>query len=1293
MLFTTLGLTLGNFTVFDFDPPAEAAHLRGSLVTAEYHYHAGSAEVHIQATQLTAKNSPEYFNTPSVSKAANSGANRTSLSGCTFSSRTQTQDTTNPLFEITTSSWTVTNCFTEAAEYTFSSAVCCKISGIQNITNSSSASNQFEIKLVVDSLTSDTAAPTYSSGYMNNILYDAGSVGAEVNYTTNLNALAMGNQPVSSYELVTNQATELGGYGSSRIPCSNLNTQSGEFVINAANCGDGESLSSFQTAGTAKLYALKVRAVDAKGQYATRDVLLAFNTSSNKRPVFTQTSPPPGPLTVVPGGSPVTISVTASDDDSSNTLSFNLSSTRSWITESTITQSVIDGKKVATRTYTLSPPEGTTEILQLQISVFDNDTFSLSSTIQYDIEAGGVLPPGIPAKPNIVLLNGTSVQVNFTAPSSGGAVSSYFVVRTPIGGGAPVETECVNGPGQPCVITGLDSNTAFSFAVKALNSSGSQTSTAATLKTFYPLVAGVGQTFDASDFVLGGDTTVSGSLSTLTPNLTSKKGSLWAKTRADVNKDLVVEARLFLGDGNGLGSGADGLAFVMQPNSSTSLSSGGGLGYADMTPPVFAVEFDTFYNGVHEPTANHIALMKNGNAVVHNAWGAGPVDAGNLEDNKWRNFRFTWRAPSEVAPTEGVIRVEFDLNADGDFTDAGETVFDLAVPLDTYFAASGGNVYWGFTAATGGSANLQQVEVTRFVTQSRVNGAPTVSRANSGSLGVSAGSSVTVPLALSDDSTTSGQWSISAVSSDTSKVTVSTPPTASSATAASMVLSSPGNATDGSVTITVTATDADGTSATASFTVGVGTLPGAPTSVVATPGNSSISIAWTAPAETGGYLVINYVIELSVGTSGTWAAVSRAASAVTTAVVSNLQNGTAYKFRVSAVTDVGQGAASMETTSVSPSAPAAGGSPAAQPVPPVVGGPTPTRPRVPSTGVQPPNAVGTPATQVPEPASSPGQPASIEMAPRPLFMQRVEPTPGVVYTPSNPIPQVLLELLAAPLSYVNEVLNGLTTLPALVPKESIAYENGTPAVVEMSITSNQSGYLLQGDNWQVSLEATDTQGNSLVLDDSGNIVLNSDRFVQFQGTGFAPGSIIKVWLFSDPSSIADVVADSNGNFTGSAQLPAEIENGNHTVQLNGLSKDGQVRSVALGVVVQPDVAAAPTLIPVDVAPLWNLLFITAGVAMMLLLVLVVRRRLFLTQAKRGMRKEEKAVQKSSKALAKKQKRDAAKEQLLIDEMDPFLAKQVTEANPSQQFPNDSRRKIGAAAPPNRKRFGFKPKGA
>ena len=70
-------------------------------------------------------------------------------------------------------------------------------------------------------------------------------------------------------------------------------------------------------------------------------------------------------------------------------------------------------------------------------------------------------------------------------------------------------------------------------------------------------------------------------------------------------------------------------------------------------------------------------------------------------------------------------------------------------------------------------------------------------------------------------------------------------------------------------------------------------------------------------------------------------------------------------------------------------------------------------------------------------------------------------------------------------------------------------------------------------------------------------------------------------------------------------------------------------------------------------------------------------------AKRRKRDEEKAELRAERVLAKKKNRQAAKDQLLLDEVDPFLAKQVSLASPSQQFPVDSRRKLGKAAPPRK----------
>jgi hypothetical protein len=279
-------------------------------------------------------------------------------------------------------------------------------------------------------------------------------------------------------------------------------------------------------------------------------------------------------------------------------------------------------------------------------------------------------------------------------------------------------------------------------------------------------------------------------------------------------------------------------------------------------------------------------------------------------------------------------------------------------------------------------------------------------------------------------------------------------------------------------------------------------------------------------------------------------------------------------------------------------------------------------------------------------------------------MPTLPPNPGVAFTPSNPIPQRLLDVLAAPLAYILAELNKDPELPELAPNESLAYENGSPVQIQLVRTDEDNGYVLIGDGWQVALEAADSSGAPLRIDDSGNIILNKDRFVQFSGSGFAPGSIVKVWLFSDPAEISEIIADASGNFVGEAQLPEGIPVGNHTVQLNGLTKDGQLRSVSLGVVVEP-VAVLPAPVPFDFSGLMNMLWILAGVGLLFFFILWRRR--------------------------KKEEEEQGSAVTGSNDGDLIFASEAFE--PTQQFPNDSRRKIGPAAPPNRKRFGFNPKGA
>ena len=97
-------------------------------------------------------------------------------------------------------------------------------------------------------------------------------------------------------------------------------------------------------------------------------------------------------------------------------------------------------------------------------------------------------------------------------------------------------------------------------------------------------------------------------------------------------------------------------------------------------------------------------------------------------------------------------------------------------------------------------------------------------------------------------------------------------------------------------------------------------LPGAPTSVSGTAGNAQVSVTWTAPSATGGYAITDYTVQYSSNSGSSWTTFSRAASSATSATVTGLTNGTAYTFRVAAVTVLGSGAYSTASSSVTPSA-------------------------------------------------------------------------------------------------------------------------------------------------------------------------------------------------------------------------------------------------------------------------------------------------------------------------------------------------------------------------------------
>ena len=90
------------------------------------------------------------------------------------------------------------------------------------------------------------------------------------------------------------------------------------------------------------------------------------------------------------------------------------------------------------------------------------------------------------------------------------------------------------------------------------------------------------------------------------------------------------------------------------------------------------------------------------------------------------------------------------------------------------------------------------------------------------------------------------------------------------------------------------------------------TVPAAPQSLTATPGNGQVALSWAAPASDGGSAITKY--QVSEGNGANWTDVGLNTSHTFT----GLTNGTAYTFKVRAVNSVGNGAeASVSATPTS----------------------------------------------------------------------------------------------------------------------------------------------------------------------------------------------------------------------------------------------------------------------------------------------------------------------------------------------------------------------------------------
>ncbi len=555
-----------------------------------------------------------------------------------------------------------------------------------------------------------------------------------------------------------------------------------------------------------------------------------------------------------------------------------------------------------------------------------------------------VTPAGVPGAPTGVTAVGGNGQatVSFVAPADDGGspITGYTVTALPGG-------RTASGSGSPITVTGLTNGTSYTFTVTATNSAATSSSS------------------DPSDAVV--PMTVAGAPTNVSAAWGNGEATVSFDAPADNGGSAVTQYTVTASPGGRTATGMSSPIIVTGLSNGTAytftVTATNGAGASAVSAASSAITPATVSDaptnvvaagGNGEATVSFHAPADNGGSAVtsyavtaspggHTATGSGsPITVTGLQNGTAYTFTVTATnaagtsdasAPSvSVTPAEspgvptGVNVVEGTGEVTVEKGDAEVTV-QFTAPAD-----NGGSPITGYkvTVSPGGrtvSGTSSPIKVTGL--DYGVLYSFTVTAANDA--GTSAASVATPGIALIAKS--DAPTGVSAARGNGQATVSFTPPafTGGSPITAYTVTASPGGRTaEGTAspivvtglqngtayTFTVTAKNAAGISDASAPSVAVipATMPGVPTNVSAVAGNGQASVSFTAPADSGGSAITQYTVTVLPGgrtVTGTESPI----------LVTGLENGTPYTFKVAAENIAGSSAASGESVAVTSYAP------------------------------------------------------------------------------------------------------------------------------------------------------------------------------------------------------------------------------------------------------------------------------------------------------------------------------------------------------------------------------------
>ena len=143
-----------------------------------------------------------------------------------------------------------------------------------------------------------------------------------------------------------------------------------------------------------------------------------------------------------------------------------------------------------------------------------------------------------------------------------------------------------------------------------------------------------------------------------------------------------------------------------------------------------------------------------------------------------------------------------------------------------------------------------------------------------------------------------------------------------------------------------------------------------------------------------------------------------------------------------------------------------------------------------------------------------------------------------------------------------------TTVPVPVAPKVSSGESGALVdgkVVSTSLSRESNRFKIEAAGVTAVISGQSSNGALIALDEDGSLRLNNGDKILVEGAGYSIGAKVQVWMYSTPTRLGTLTADSQGEVAGSFEMPSGIEPGEHRVTLLGTNLAGKEVAIGLGI--------------------------------------------------------------------------------------------------------------------------------